>query len=285
MVVLSSLYRETKHPGKQKLAGVFSPWGLVIQLKGKLDLARIVWVEARASDLAEVRISEVARTADGHHTVAAEVGRVEVWMVEDVKELGPEFRSEPLCNRELLEHREIETMDTGAHRIARLGSEGGRAVKRDAAGRRVGYGSEVARSAAQLAWLVECLRVIQPEGAPRPIDNLGLNPPLLTLTRNQDRAAPGSRNAPRRTAEIERLPTLRRHNPVDRPSAQDCVRDAPLVQVLHAFAKGELVAAAEVYYVADVEICRPPVEPGPESRNAQSSKWTTIVSVACGAAI
>jgi len=255
---------------------------LVIQLQSKLNLSRIIGVEARASDLAEVRIGIVARTTDGHHPVAAKVWRVEVRVVEDVEELGPKLHREPLGDGELLEYREVEAKDAGAHRVARLGSQGSRAGERDAAGRRVGYGSEVP---AQFAWLVERLRIVQPERTRRAIDDLGFNPPFLTLTGNQDRAAASSRNARRRTAEIERLPTLGCHNPVDRPTAQDGIGDATLIHILHALADGQLVAAAEVEHVAHVEVCRPPVEPGPESGNAQSSIWAAVVAVACAAAI
>src|SRR5205814_5188347 len=108
---------------------------LVVQLQSKLDLARIIWIVARRSNFAEVRVSEVARTADRHYAVAAEVGRVEVGMVENVEHLGAELHREPLSNRELLEYREVEAMETGAGGKGGFGSQGGRAIERNTARR------------------------------------------------------------------------------------------------------------------------------------------------------
>src|SRR6266702_4450378 len=280
---VSRALRKNENPGKapsRRASPGFIHLSLVVQLQRKLNLARIVGFKPRRSDLAEVRVVEVARTADRHYAIAAEVGRVEVGMVEDVEELSTEFRRDPLGDRELLEDREVETMNAGAYRVARFGTQGGRATERDAAGRRIGYGSKVARSAAQLAGLVEGLGIVQPERPRLAVDHLRLDATLLALTGKQYSATAGSRNAPGRTAEIQGLPALGGHDPVDRPSAQNGIGDSTLVQIPHAFPDGQLVTAAEVDHVADVEVRRPPVEPGPESRNAQSSKWTTVVAVA-----
>src|SRR5579863_8060057 len=101
---------------------------LVVQLQRKLDLPRIVRIVARRSNFAEVRIGDVARTADRNYAVAAEVGSVEVRMVEDVKEFRSEFGRKALGNREFLEDREVQAMEAGANGLAGLGAEGCRAI-------------------------------------------------------------------------------------------------------------------------------------------------------------
>lgn len=72
------------------------PSALVIQLEGKLNLPRIVRSIARGPNLTKVIAREVAGTGNRHHSVASEVRRIEVRMVEDVEELGPELHGEPI---------------------------------------------------------------------------------------------------------------------------------------------------------------------------------------------
>ena len=81
-----------RHPEGVPYRGVFH-LKLVVQLQRKLNLSRIVGIVASRSDFAEVRVGDVARTANRDDAVAAEVGSVEVRMVEDVEELGPELQS------------------------------------------------------------------------------------------------------------------------------------------------------------------------------------------------
>ena len=80
-----------KHPGRMHSDRGVLNLSLVVQLQSKLDLSRIEWFVTRRSNLAEVRVSVVPRTADGHDAVAAEVRSVEVRVVEDVEELCAEL--------------------------------------------------------------------------------------------------------------------------------------------------------------------------------------------------
>ena len=84
---------------------------LVVELQSELDLPWIVWSIASRSDLTEGSVSEVARATDGRDAVAAEVWSVEVRMIEDVEELGPELQREALRDPEIFECREIEPVE------------------------------------------------------------------------------------------------------------------------------------------------------------------------------
>jgi len=61
------------------------------QLQGKLDLSGVVRSITSRSNPAKVGRGEVARVANRDDTVAAEIRSIEVRMVEDVEELGPEL--------------------------------------------------------------------------------------------------------------------------------------------------------------------------------------------------
>jgi len=82
---------------------------LVVQLQRELDLPRIVRSIARGSDFAKARAGEISGPGNRNHAIAAEIRRVEVWVIEDVKELGPELEAEALIQLHVLERREIHT--------------------------------------------------------------------------------------------------------------------------------------------------------------------------------
>ena len=84
-------------------SSLFTSIALVVELQSELDLPWIVWSIASGSDLTEGSVSEVARASDGRHAVAAEVGSVEVRMVEDVEELSPELHGDAVADLETFE--------------------------------------------------------------------------------------------------------------------------------------------------------------------------------------
>src|SRR5215472_18841365 len=86
---------------------------LIVKLKSELDLARVVGSVARGPDLSKVGAGEVARSADGDHSVASEIRSIEVRMVDDVKELRTELESVTLLKRKILKHGEIHSVESG----------------------------------------------------------------------------------------------------------------------------------------------------------------------------
>ena len=79
-----------------------SEFSLVIQLQSELDLPRIVRSVAGRPDLAETRVCEVARPGDGDNAVAAEVGSVEIRVIENIEDLCTELYAEALIERDVL---------------------------------------------------------------------------------------------------------------------------------------------------------------------------------------
>ncbi len=79
-----------------------SPSNSEIQLQGELDLSRIVGRVASRSDLAKFAcVCEVSRASDCDHTVAPEIGSVEVRVIEYVEKFGPKLQAEALINVEI----------------------------------------------------------------------------------------------------------------------------------------------------------------------------------------
>src|SRR5437764_52820 len=65
----------------------------VVQLQSKLNLPRIVGSVASGADRAEVvGVGEIGRSGDRHNTVSAKSWRIEVGVVENVKELSSELQ-------------------------------------------------------------------------------------------------------------------------------------------------------------------------------------------------
>ena len=81
----------------------FFDLGLIVQLESKLNLSRIVWSIAGRPDFPEGGTGEIARVSDRYHAVTAEARRIEVRMVQDVEELGPELQREALAELHGLE--------------------------------------------------------------------------------------------------------------------------------------------------------------------------------------
>ena len=94
----------------KRLSGQFE-FRLVVQLQSELDLPRIVGSVAGGADFAEGGAVVVAGVGDGSDAVAAEVGGVEIRMVEDVEEFGPELKTETLVELEVLEEGDIKAVE------------------------------------------------------------------------------------------------------------------------------------------------------------------------------
>ncbi len=72
--------------------GGYSLHPLEQELQSELDLTRVVRSIAGGPDFAKVRTGIVTGVSDGYDAVAPEVRRVEVRMIEDVKDLRPELK-------------------------------------------------------------------------------------------------------------------------------------------------------------------------------------------------
>lgn len=77
--------------------------GLIVQLESKLNLSRIVWCIAGRSDFTKGGTGEIARVSDRCHAVTTEVRRIEVRMIQDIEEFGPELQREALAELHGLE--------------------------------------------------------------------------------------------------------------------------------------------------------------------------------------
>ena len=75
------------------------------QLQGELDLPRIVRRIARGPDFAEVGACKVSRIANRNNTVAAEIWRVEVRVVEDIEDFRSELQSKAFRDQEVFKQR------------------------------------------------------------------------------------------------------------------------------------------------------------------------------------
>src|SRR5579859_4767241 len=91
--VSASRIQKERRSSTKRLSGVCQT-RLVVQLQGKLNLPRIIRSVARGSNFAEGRTVVVARVGNGRHAVPAEIRRVEVRMVKDVKDLRSELKLE-----------------------------------------------------------------------------------------------------------------------------------------------------------------------------------------------
>ena len=81
---------------------------LEIQFQSELDLPRIIWCVTRRSNFPEaIDIAEVAGSRNRNHAVAAEIGSVEVRMIEYVEELRPELQPETFVELHVFEHGEV----------------------------------------------------------------------------------------------------------------------------------------------------------------------------------
>lgn len=78
-------------------------FSLVIQLQSKLDLPRVKRSVTGRSDSAERSVGEGSRTSNRGDSIASEVRRVEVRMIEDIEELRPELEGDGFMNGEVLE--------------------------------------------------------------------------------------------------------------------------------------------------------------------------------------
>jgi len=96
----------------------------VIQLYCELNLPRIIRSIARRSNFAKAGIGEVTRSGNRGNAVSTEVGRIEVRMVQDVKELRPELHPESLGDLEIPEHREVHTLEWWPSNLVRRTSQG-----------------------------------------------------------------------------------------------------------------------------------------------------------------
>src|SRR5579859_6209818 len=108
---------------------------LEVQLQSKLNLSRIVRSIARRSNLTEGRAGEVPRISDRRHAVAAEVGGIEIRVIEDVEELSPELRREPLVDGNRLEYRQGELAQRRSVGRGGATAENSSTSQREASGR------------------------------------------------------------------------------------------------------------------------------------------------------
>ena len=102
---------------------VQDPVDLVVKLQSELDLPRIIRSIARGSDFTKAGTGEVARFGDRNNTVTTEIRSVEVRMVEDVEELRSELQPEALGKWNILEHREIHTLERRSGDLVRRTSQ------------------------------------------------------------------------------------------------------------------------------------------------------------------
>ncbi len=83
------------------------------ELKGELDLARIVWSVTSRTDFAEVAAGEISGATDCDNAVAAESRRVEVRVVGQVKDFRAELELFLLGYQEILKDREVQSVEAG----------------------------------------------------------------------------------------------------------------------------------------------------------------------------
>src|SRR5579859_1851087 len=106
---------------------------LVIQLQRELNLPRIVRGIARRRDPAKsVWNRKVERVGGRDYVAAAESGRIEVGMVENVEELGAELEVNLFLDREILKGREVDSVESRSLKLCGMAAESSGACKGDA---------------------------------------------------------------------------------------------------------------------------------------------------------
>ena len=199
--------------------------------------------------------------ATRNNAVAAEVRCIEVRMVEDVEELRAELHREALVNLEVLEQREVEPVESRTCDLSSLAAQSACTAIRHAAGRSIRNRSDNSRNHTQLARLAESSGVSNPERSVVSAQRRNLDPKFWTLAGKKNIVAARSRGCAGWAAEVERLPALQGYDPVRGPSAENRIGNtAALVHELLAFAHRQLISAAEVEHVAEVEISQSIVE-------------------------
>ena len=127
-------------------------------------------------------------------------------------------------------------------------------------------------------WLNACC-IVYPERLKCAVDGLALHSKVGTLTVNQNVVAACSRCRSGWAAEIERLATLRRYNPVYCPPSQDRIADAARRSCNLIPCQRELIAAAQVEHVGECRSSPAPSQIWVRARNAESSKWAAAPPV------
>src|ERR1700738_4637544 len=177
-------------------------------------------------------------------------------MICQIEELRTELQVRPLGSRDYLKQREVETMESRARELA------GRSPQRAVVGLSDGRSQWRAGEG----------------GGGKPMIEI-VHAPLDVLAGNHVGVAtePGSCAVVARHGA--RLATLYRQNPVHGPSAKHGVGDSRTVgEIASAAAHRQLINAAQVENIADIEIAKPGVSLNPKIR--QPSRTT---SPDCGA--
>ena len=156
-----------------------------------------------------------------------------------------------------LERREVQTMESRPYGLPWPIAQSGKTGLRCASCFRW-IRSEGPRDRHQLTGLREG------GGIAKPIQNSGrilMQAKLRALPRNLHDIAARSSGCPVvGAAEIERLAALKRSDPVYAPPSKHGIGYGPLVQPGLILAEWELIPAAEVEYLPDIEIGRTPIE-------------------------
>src|SRR5580700_4961947 len=96
---------------------------LEVQFQSKLDLTRIIRCIAGRSDLAKAGTGVVARSGDCNHAIPTEIWSIEVRVVKDVENLGPELQPEPLAELHILEDGEIHPLERRSGNLVRRAAQ------------------------------------------------------------------------------------------------------------------------------------------------------------------
>src|ERR1700761_535744 len=96
-----------------------------IELKCKLHFALVICPIAGRGDPAKCsRVGKVEGTRGSHHAGPGETRQSKLWRVGQVENLGSEFCSQVLPNRNLLEKRQVHAMEARAEDLTSLASQG-----------------------------------------------------------------------------------------------------------------------------------------------------------------
>lgn len=235
-------------------------FGLVIQLQGKLDLARVVRSVASGADFAKVRIVEIGGSGDGLNAVAAESGSVKVGMIENVENLRTELETETFVDGDLLENGEVKAMEARPRNLSRTAAECGDTTI-DERGADSGLGAS--------RWLSESCGVSNPAKLPICVS---VESQMGVLPANQEIVTAGPISCPVRARESDRLAALECGKPLNAPATNYLVCGATGIgHEVFALAKGQLIAAAKMEDITDVEVSEAVVVPDSGAGNVRSA--------------
>src|SRR3984885_4200123 len=212
---------------------------LVIQFQSELDLPRIVGSIACRTDLAKSRTGEIAGTGDRHNTVSAEIGCVEVWMVDYVKEFSAELQHESLAQSHVLERGEVQPLERWSGNLVRRTADCRQRAGQSCARRRLAERRGISKEA-QLPVRIDMessFRILTGDDE------------VVAITR----APCGRGNGVAGTIQRNGLAAFQHGASVDAPPPERLAGIAAVVQEAFIFSKGKLIASAQVKDVANIE--------------------------------